>query len=323
MYPDIWGFSPLGNCWTFYNPEGNLEAREPPNTPKAKFGAAMAYDSHNHYVWLFGGQHAALGGSGSRVTWYFDITTKKWTELLPAPAPPGDLHHSMCYDPGNKQLLAYIRTGELWTLDVTSPTKWVKRASGSSSSGSGNAIAFDAAAQRAVVVEPSTKTWNPASNSWSNVTSGLDVDWSMAYDPVHNVTFAVTNGMKVYALKLVDDPPGIGIDTAGQIKECEVVGEVEEEIEKYSNVPGIQVQPNPFNSVVKIAVSCQLSAISKEPVPIKIYGINGKIVKKLTADSRQLIAGITWNASSQPAGIYILKLKTGSNVLTKRIFVVR
>jgi hypothetical protein len=82
----------------------------------------------------------------------------------------------------------------------------------------------------------------------------------------------------------------------------------------------IEAFPNPFNPVIKIAVSCPAlagSAISKKTVPIKIYNVNGKIVKELTTDSRQLKAGINWNASQYPPGVYILKLKIAGKQYTK------
>jgi hypothetical protein len=88
------------------------------------------------------------------------------------------------------------------------------------------------------------------------------------------------------------------------------------------NGPMISFSPHPFNSKIKIAVSRQLSAISK--VNMHIYNVNGKIVKKLTAtDSRQLIAGITWNASKYPSGIYVLRIQVGRKAFTRPIILQR
>jgi hypothetical protein len=83
---------------------------------------------------------------------------------------------------------------------------------------------------------------------------------------------------------------------------------------------GLSCYPNPFNG--KVAISYQLSAISK--VNLQIFNINGKMVKKLTAaDSRQLMAGITWNASSLASGLYLVRVVAGNKALTKKIILQR
>jgi hypothetical protein len=83
------------------------------------------------------------------------------------------------------------------------------------------------------------------------------------------------------------------------------------------NAAMIKVSPNPFTTVINIAVSHQLSAVSKNI--LEIYNVTGKLVGKLTADSRQLTAGITWNPTGLAPGIYFLKLQTGNRQYTKKI----
>jgi hypothetical protein len=97
-------------------------------------------------------------------------------------------------------------------------------------------------------------------------------------------------------------------------------------VENSSNempMPGVQlsVMPNPSKAMVKIAVSYQLSAISK--VQLSIYNVAGKQIKNLTADSRQLIAGIPWNASNHPAGLYVIKVTSGSQQYTRKVVLSR
>jgi hypothetical protein len=83
----------------------------------------------------------------------------------------------------------------------------------------------------------------------------------------------------------------------------------------------VDVYPNPFNPEIKIAVSYPAmagSAISN--VTLHIFNVNGKLVKKLTAtDSRQLIAGITWNASHLSPGIYILKCTIDNKTYSRKL----
>jgi hypothetical protein len=88
--------------------------------------------------------------------------------------------------------------------------------------------------------------------------------------------------------------------------------------------PIINVFPNPFNQITKIAFSYQSrpgGTVSN--ADLHIFNVNGKIIKKLTADNRQLTAGIPWNASDLPAGIYIIKLKLKNRTLSRKIILFR
>jgi hypothetical protein len=80
----------------------------------------------------------------------------------------------------------------------------------------------------------------------------------------------------------------------------------------------ISASPNPFKTSIKIAVSGQQIADSK--IGVSIYNIKGKIISKLSATSYQLSAGITWNASACPAGVYFLKATMGDKVYSKKLF---
>jgi hypothetical protein len=77
------------------------------------------------------------------------------------------------------------------------------------------------------------------------------------------------------------------------------------------------VGPNPFGSIIKIAVSCQPSAVSK--YNFKIFDINGKLINELTTDSRKLTAYYSWNGSVYPPGIYFLSAKIGNKTIQKKL----
>jgi hypothetical protein len=79
--------------------------------------------------------------------------------------------------------------------------------------------------------------------------------------------------------------------------------------------------PNPLNRGAKIAISHWPLALSK--IDINIFNINGKSVTKLKANSQKLKAGIIWNATDYPSGLYIIRLTSGSNTLTKRIMLIK
>jgi hypothetical protein len=83
----------------------------------------------------------------------------------------------------------------------------------------------------------------------------------------------------------------------------------------------LRVSPNPFYVETKIAVSYQLSAVSR--IDMALYNINGKLVKKLRADSRELKAGITLNTTSLPNGIYVLKTNISGKIYTKQLFLMK
>jgi hypothetical protein len=83
----------------------------------------------------------------------------------------------------------------------------------------------------------------------------------------------------------------------------------------------VTATPNPFKTTVKIAASGQRIADSN--IGVAIYDIKGKMVHKLSATSYQLSAGISWNASGLPAGVYLLKVTAGNKTVSRRLFLQR
>jgi hypothetical protein len=77
----------------------------------------------------------------------------------------------------------------------------------------------------------------------------------------------------------------------------------------------IDVSPNPFSG--SLAISSRLLAVGK--IGIKIFDIHGKLISKLTANSLELKAGITWNAGQHPPGLYLLKANIGNKKYTKKL----
>ncbi len=78
-----------------------------------------------------------------------------------------------------------------------------------------------------------------------------------------------------------------------------------------NNLPeetSLSVSPNPFNSSCKIQISDP-----RENIGIIIYSINGKIVRKLSAKSKNVV----WDGASEsgerlPSGIYLIRPEDGS-----------
>jgi hypothetical protein len=75
----------------------------------------------------------------------------------------------------------------------------------------------------------------------------------------------------------------------------------------------ITATPNPFQS----AVSFQLSAISGEDTRLAIYNVMGKLVKSFDKIKSNRLE---WRADGFSKGIYILKVKTGGQVISKPLF---
>jgi hypothetical protein len=87
----------------------------------------------------------------------------------------------------------------------------------------------------------------------------------------------------------------------------------------------VKVQPNPFSVSTKIAVRCQLSAVSN--FSLKIFDINGKMVNDFTSKIKNqqssILNQITWNPSRLPAGIYTMRVKTSDKTLSKRLVLLK
>lgn len=81
-----------------------------------------------------------------------------------------------------------------------------------------------------------------------------------------------------------------------------------------------QNYPNPFNPVTTIRYSLDKSS----DISIKVYNIAGQLVETLFTGNKP--AGkysITWNASHLASGIYFYKLVSASNVLTRKMMLIK
>ena len=81
-----------------------------------------------------------------------------------------------------------------------------------------------------------------------------------------------------------------------------------------------QNYPNPFNPVTTIRYTLEKSS----DISLKVYSISGKLVETLYSGSKP--AGeysITWNASDLASGVYFYKLISGTNVLTRKMILIK
>jgi len=87
-------------------------------------------------------------------------------------------------------------------------------------------------------------------------------------------------------------------------------------IENESNVLMSQNYPNPFSGITNIEFELK----SSDHVNVTVYSITGARVAVIAND--QFAAGkhrLTWNASSLPAGYYILNIKTSTGTTVKKM----
>jgi hypothetical protein len=84
----------------------------------------------------------------------------------------------------------------------------------------------------------------------------------------------------------------------------------------------VAVWPNPFKTSVNIKV--RRAAYGVRCNTIHVYTINGELLANLTPYASRLTHHtITWDAGSQPSGVYIAKFTGPQKTVTKKIFLVR
>jgi uncharacterized protein (TIGR03437 family) len=90
----------------------NWTEKAPQNSPPARYGHAMAYDSAHSQVVLFGGDDGNLDsfhGGAFNDTWVWDGAN--WTEQAPQHSPPARYAFAMVYDSAHSQVVLFA--GEL------------------------------------------------------------------------------------------------------------------------------------------------------------------------------------------------------------------
>ncbi len=82
--------------------------------------------------------------------------------------------------------------------------------------------------------------------------------------------------------------------------------------------------PNPFNSSTTITFSLSAQSASSA-VNLAIYDLSGRLVTDLL-DSAHLPTGqhkVVWDAIDQPAGVYLIRLQSGTQTSTRKIVLMR
>jgi hypothetical protein len=287
------------------------------------------------------------GSWGAQYTWMFDFDNLKWTKMNPSGSASGGTGGST-YDPINnkvfvfgpsglfvydiasnsytklssqrfygnpmgvvdpkRKILVIINNNPVHVIDLTDPTF---RLTQQSTSGGGASITdgdgglnYDPVADKIVawdggpvwVLDTDTWQWSQKA-SCPQAKAANGTFGRFRYSPKENA-YVVANGIynNVYIYKL----------TSG-------AGTTDAALGMYSNRNHtISVSPNPFTNAVNIVVPGDAQEIA-------IYSINGRIKENLTVKGKCF----SWNGAGQPAGIYLLKVRTASRVLQKKIFLTK
>jgi len=155
----------LSDTWTWDG--SNWTQRSPANSPSARAGHAMAYDSLHQQVVLFGGSQTAE-------TWVWDGSN--WTQKSPANSPPPRSGHAMAYDAARGQVVMnggfgsdpLSDFGDTWVWDGSNWTQ--KTPTNGPGARAEHAMAYDSAHGQVVLFggAPNTagRTFNFLSDTW-------------------------------------------------------------------------------------------------------------------------------------------------------------
>lgn len=78
--------------------------------------------------------------------------------------------------------------------------------------------------------------------------------------------------------------------------------------------------PNPFNPETTIEFSVPAAALVK----LDVFNLKGQLLETLVdAKLEAAVHRVVWNADAHPSGVYLLRLKTGEEVQTRRVSLVK
>jgi N-acetylneuraminic acid mutarotase len=188
------------NAWKNMNPE---------TSPPARFGHAMAYDSENRRVVLFGGWN---GSTTFDDTWVYDAINNTWTEMRPNIKPSPRRFHGMAYDAQSDRVILFggryqdpvsgnvSYLNDTWAFDLNTGTWTNMTPDGSPSPRAEHALAYDVENDRIILFggrwknEVYSETWSYDfdNNSWTNMdpntAPSARYGHSIAYDPSSHLT---------------------------------------------------------------------------------------------------------------------------------------
>jgi len=119
------------------------------------------------------------------------------------------------------------------------------------------------------------------------------------------------------------DPPNATITLSGRGVDARAVKEVFPI--QPSSFGLFSVYPNPFNSSTTIDFSLPSSSTSSS---LRVYGLDGRLVADLIAQSKiqnpqSKIGKVVWDASGVGAGVYVVRLESERESLSRKVVLMR
>ncbi len=162
----------FGDTWTWDGAEWREVTPDAGDSPGARRGHGLAYDSTRELGVLFGGDPGGLGGPLAD-TWEWD--GEVWAQVTPPagePSPSPRVGHAMAYDPGRRRVVLFGGgTGSsdtsTWEWDGATWHEFIAgEGTTSPSTRGGHAMAFDPARGRVVLFGGNDAGQNSRADTW-------------------------------------------------------------------------------------------------------------------------------------------------------------
>jgi hypothetical protein len=194
-YDGTWRFY---DTWVYDVASDNWTEKSPSIKPFARYGHAMAYDSANNKVVLFGGYDTTYDDE----TWVYDVTLDTWTKKSPSTKPLARAGHAMVYDSANNKIVLFggydtTYDNETWVYDVALDTWTQMSPSTKPSARYYHAMAYDSVNNKVVlyggfngVYDNETWVYDFISDNWTQKSPSIKPSGryghAMAYNSVNN-----------------------------------------------------------------------------------------------------------------------------------------
>ncbi len=192
---ETWVYDTSSNTWTNNNPA---------SSPSARRYHAMAYDSANNKVVMFGGSESV--STLVNDTWIYDPSSNTWTLINTTVAPSKRQYHAMAYDSASNKVVLFggwdgDYDNETWIFD-TATGKWTNVTPAASPSPRSNSrMVYDSKNDMMIIFggneagtgwTTDTWTYKTSSNTWTEMfpvnSPSPRYGHSMAYDSAKDRT---------------------------------------------------------------------------------------------------------------------------------------
>ncbi|QTE24336.1 MBG domain-containing protein [Polaribacter cellanae] len=160
-----------------------------------------------------------------------------------------------------------------------------------------------------------TITFGPLSHSdkdsfelKATASSGLDVVYTSSDTSIATISGNIINVISTGTVTITASQPGnINYNPATDVGQQLVITVLSVQDEILSDKK-VFIYPNPAKNTLKISLGIEKASVT-------IYDINGKLVKK----QRNYISDRMLDISNLPIGVYLIKIKSDNNIITKRL----